>query len=92
MHPEARSPADTGTVTFTGSDHAASLPADYTFTLSDAGTHIFTATLKTAGSQTITATDITSASVTGTSGTITVLAVPVTTAPTSSPGWCRRLR
>ena len=69
----------TGTVTFAGSDRAASLPADYTFTASDAGTRSFTATLETAGLQTITATDTTDPSVTGISGTITVLAHPATT-------------
>ena len=47
----------TGTLQFTSSDGAATLPADYTFTGGDAGTHTFTATLKTAGSQTIHATD-----------------------------------
>ena len=39
----------TGTVVFSGTDGAAVLPADYTFTGADAGAHTFTATLKTAG-------------------------------------------
>ena len=49
----------TGTVHFTSTDSAATLPADYTFTGGDAGTHTFTLTitLNTAGAQTITATD-----------------------------------
>ena len=74
----------TGTVTFVASDNAASLPADYTFTTSDAGTRTFTATLKTAGLQTINATDSTATSIAGTSGTITVLAIPVTTITTTT--------
>ncbi|MGD0830537.1 MAG: Ig-like domain repeat protein [Terracidiphilus sp.] len=47
----------TGTVQFSSSDVAASLPANYTFTGGDAGVHTFTATLNTVGSQSITATD-----------------------------------
>ena len=61
-----------GTVHFTSTDMRAMLPADYTFTAADAGTHVFTATLKTAGSQSITATDTTTASLTGTQSGITV--------------------
>jgi hypothetical protein len=51
-------PGYRGTVHFTSSDAAASLPADYTFTTGaggDNGVHTFTVTLKTAGSQSITA-------------------------------------
>lgn len=51
----------TGTVHFTSSDPAASLPADYTFTAADAGFHTFVVSLSTpnapGGFQTITATD-----------------------------------
>jgi hypothetical protein len=47
----------TGTIHFTSSDGQASLPADYTFTGGDAGSHSFSATLKTAGSESLTATD-----------------------------------
>ena len=54
-----------GTIQFTSSDSAAILPANYTFTTADAGTHTFSATLKTSGLQTITATDTVSASITG---------------------------
>jgi streptogramin lyase len=46
-----------GTVHFTSSDPAAVLPADYTFTAADDGTHTFTATLFTAGGQAIRVTD-----------------------------------
>jgi len=41
------------------------LPADYTFTAADAGTHTFQVTLKTTGSQTVTATDVNSSGFTG---------------------------
>src|SRR5262249_62005203 len=42
-----------GTVHFSSSDAQASLPADYTFTAADAGTHHVSPTLKTAGSQAV---------------------------------------
>jgi probable HAF family extracellular repeat protein len=61
----------TGTVHFTSSDANAKLPADYTFTSTDAGAHTFGDTLFTAGIQTITATDTVNSSITGTdSGTL----------------------
>jgi hypothetical protein len=44
-------------VHFTSSDTQAGLPADYTFTTADQGTHTFTVTLKTAGNQNVTITD-----------------------------------
>jgi hypothetical protein len=62
----------TGTVHFTSSDPAASLPGDYAFTPADHGVHAFTATLFTPGNQTITATD----TVSGINGTTTILVVP----------------
>jgi hypothetical protein len=46
-----------GTVHFTSTSRLANLPADYTFTVADAGVHTFTASLNTAGPQSITATD-----------------------------------
>jgi len=61
-----------GTVHFTSSDGSATLPADYAFTATDSGMHIFSATLNTVGSQTITATDMVNATITGTSNAITV--------------------
>jgi hypothetical protein len=64
--------AYTGTVHFTSSDSKASLPANYTFTASDAGMHTFSASLKTAGTQSITATDPTTPSLMGTDVDITV--------------------
>jgi len=63
----------TGTVHFTSSDIQATLPADYTFTASDNGSHVFSVTLATAGKQTVTATDTSTSSITG-SATDRVLA------------------
>ncbi len=56
-----------GTVRFTSSDPAATLPANYTFTAADQGVHIFTngVTLRTVGSMSITATDTVNASING---------------------------
>ncbi|MBL8825447.1 MAG: VCBS repeat-containing protein [Planctomycetaceae bacterium] len=48
----------TGTVYFSSSDLQAGLPASYTFTAADAGSHTFAATLRTAGLQSITARDV----------------------------------
>ena len=45
----------TGTVHFSSSDGAATLPANYTFVGGDAGAHTFSATFNTAGTQSITA-------------------------------------
>src|SRR5262249_28937855 len=56
----------TGKVHFTSSDAQAALPADYTYTATDAGVHSFNATLKTAGNDGITGTDTASSSTTGT--------------------------
>lgn len=53
-----------GEVTFTSSDNAATLPADYTFTGGDSGQHMFTATLASAGSRSITVTDTVSSAMT----------------------------
>jgi hypothetical protein len=61
----------TGTVHFTGSDGAATLPADTSLTN---GVGTFSATLRTTGNQTITGTDTLTSSITGTSITINVTA------------------
>jgi hypothetical protein len=57
----------TGTVHFTSSDDQAGLPADYTFTAADAGSHTFSAgaTFFQQGSQTLTATDLADPTLTG---------------------------
>ena len=69
----------TGTVHFTSSDARATLPANYTFTGGDAGTHVFSATLKTPGTQSITATDTVTGSITGSQSGITVNLGPTAT-------------
>jgi hypothetical protein len=51
-------PGYTSTVHFTSSDALAGLPADYTFTPDDAGTHTFTVSLKTSGPQSISAKEV----------------------------------
>jgi hypothetical protein len=60
----------TGTAHLSSSDGQAALPADYTFTLADGGSHTFHGVaLRTAGTSTVTATD--DGALTG-SGTVTV--------------------
>jgi hypothetical protein len=66
-----------GTVHFTSNDVLAGLPADYTFTADDAGSHTFTAALKTAGLRSVTATDTATLTVKGTSPWIVVTASAV---------------
>ncbi len=82
-----------GTVHFTSSDAQAGLPADYTFTSGDQGTHTFSASLKTAGTQSLSVKDTANASLTATQTSIAVVAgaaskfvvsgYPATTAGTS---------
>jgi hypothetical protein len=74
-----------GTVHFTSSDAKAVLPANYTFTATDAGMHTFSSTLKTAGTQLITATDSAAGGLTGTDGGITVKAAAVSKFLISAP-------
>jgi hypothetical protein len=63
----------TGTATFSSSDAQAVLPANYTFTKADLGSHAFTVSLKTTNppTQMITATDTVTSTITGTA-TVTV--------------------
>jgi hypothetical protein len=65
-------PGYLGTVHFTSSDAAATLPADYPFTAADMGIHTFTATLNTSGTQSITATDTATGTISGTESGIIV--------------------
>jgi hypothetical protein len=58
-------PGYTGTVHFTSSDGQATLPADYTFTAADNGSHLFSVMFGTGGRQTLTATDTSTSSITG---------------------------
>src|SRR5207253_5266848 len=71
-----------GTVHFTSSDGAATLPSNSTLTN---GSGTFSGTLKTAGSRTITATDTVSSSITGTSNTIAVGAAAATHFAVNAP-------
>ena len=63
-----------GTIQFSSTDPQAVLPASYTFTAADAGTHTFTVTFKTAGAQSITATDTANGAIIGTEDNIIVQA------------------
>lgn len=65
-----------GTVSFTSTDTAASLPTNYTFTGGDAGIHTFPSavTFNTVGTHSLTATDTTNTSVVGTLAGISVTA------------------
>jgi hypothetical protein len=76
----------TGTIHFTSTDGAATLPANYTFTGGDAGAHTFAGavTLRTAGSRSVTATDTANASNDG-SQTVTVNAGAATHFAVSAP-------
>jgi hypothetical protein len=78
----------TGTVHFTTSDTGTgfALPANYTFTTGDNGTHTFTSgvTLVTAGSQTVTATDTSNSAITG-QAAVTVSAAAASTLTLSAP-------
>ena len=64
----------TGTVVFSSSDVQAGLPASYTFTAADKGSHVFTATLRTAGLQSLFARDSVTASINGSQTGIAVTA------------------
>jgi autotransporter-associated beta strand protein len=64
----------TGTLHFTSSDSKAVLPADYTFTGADQGTHTFQVIFKTPGAQSLTITDKGNGSLKAT-GTVSVAAV-----------------
>jgi hypothetical protein len=76
-----------GTVHFTSSDSAATLPGDYTFTAGDNGSHTFPSavTLRTSGRQTITATDTLTNLLSG-SASITVTGSSPTPAPATHLG------
>jgi uncharacterized delta-60 repeat protein len=69
----------TGTVRFTSSDTQAGLPADYTFTGADGGTHTWSVILKTSGTQSLTAADIAALSLTSTQTGIAVSAAAAAT-------------
>jgi FKBP-type peptidyl-prolyl cis-trans isomerase 2 len=85
-----------GTIHFTSSDPQAKLPANYTFTAADAGTHVFSGTviLKTAGTQSVSATDTKTATIKGAQAGIVVnaaalskLVVSGLTTPRTAGSW-----
>ena len=61
-----------GTVALSSTDGQAVLPANFTFTALDAGSHTFSVTLETAGTKSLTAEDVVSTSLAGTEFGITV--------------------
>ncbi len=63
-----------GTINFSSSDPQAVLPASYTFTAANAGSHTFTVAFKTAGPQSITATDPANSAIIGTEDNLIVQA------------------
>jgi hypothetical protein len=67
-----------GTVAFSSSDPIAALPANYTFTATDAGVHVFTVTLKRAGAQFITVSDVALSTLSGAEVGIAVSPAAVT--------------
>jgi hypothetical protein len=76
-----------GTVHFTSSDVQAGLPADYTFTNADNGTHVFSVTVKSAGVQTVTATDSVTKALTGVVSTIVTPAATATLSVSGGGGY-----
>jgi hypothetical protein len=62
-------------VHFTSSDSFAALPADYTFTATDAGTHTFTVTFGSPGTQTVTVADAAAGSIKATSSGVFVTGI-----------------
>src|SRR5262249_53681675 len=75
----------TGTVHFTSSDLLAGLPADYTFTAADHGSHTFTVVLRTRRPQPLQATDVLAPALTG-SGTVAATPFDVTALVTIGRG------
>jgi hypothetical protein len=69
----------TGTIHFTSTDGAATLPLNYTFTGVDAGVHTFACgiTMRTTGIQVVTATDVADVTINGSQG-LTVAVFPAT--------------
>ena len=61
-----------GTVHFTSTDAMAILPANYTFTVANAGVHTFSVTLKSAGSQSVRARDTVTSTINGVQNGIVV--------------------
>src|SRR6185437_10882010 len=76
----------TGTLHFTSSDAKAILPADYTFSFADAGTHTFVVSLGTPGSQTISIADTKLPLLSALNRPFAVIASPVSRFSIAGPG------
>ncbi len=76
----------TGTAHFTSSDPQANLPADYTYTAADGGSHTFAGTLKTAGNQLFKAADATALTLVGNSNGVLVTPIEGVSLSTSGGG------
>jgi hypothetical protein len=78
-----------GTVQFSSTDANAALPADYTFTATDNGSHTFSLRLMTAGTQSVTIRDKATSAITGTQGgiSVTTTVTPPTASVTAQPAW-----
>lgn len=74
-----------GTVRLQVSGGVAELPAPYTFTAGDDGTHTFTVTFRTVRSVTVTASDTTNTALSGTSANVSVAPGVVSLGPSSGP-------
>lgn len=74
-----------GTIHFTSSDGAASLPANYTFSAGNDGPQTFTVTLNTTGTDSITVTDTSNSSITGTTSVAVSAPYLGVTGPTPTP-------
>ena len=61
-----------GTVHFTSTDAMATLPANYLFTVANAGVHTFSVTLKSAGTQAVRARDTVTSTINGVQNGIVV--------------------
>ena len=73
-----------GTVHFTSSDSAATLPANYTYTSADAGTHTFRVTFNSAGPQSVAVADAVATGFTG-HASVTVSSAPATRLVITAP-------
>ena len=78
-----------GTVQFSSTDANAALPADYTFTATDNGSHTFSLRLMTAGTQSVTVRDKAKSAIVGTQGglSVTTTVTPPTASVTAQPAW-----
>ena len=82
----------TGTVQFSSTDPQAVLPASYTYTSADAGTHVFPVTFGTAGAQSITVVDTQNANIAGSESTTVAAAAAASLKVVSGNGQTAQLQ